>query len=163
MSPKILDKFWNLIGLGDDELDDDDVNNGDEEFESQEIRVVQPPRKPSGNVVGLPSVKASSKLVIYSPTRFEDVQVIVDHLKSRRPIIINLEGVDSGLAKSLLDFICGATYALDGGMQKVNGSIFLIAPKDIDVASNLKDSLLAKDALVKNLDPSLPAGGGTHD
>ncbi|MGE5654170.1 MAG: cell division protein SepF, partial [Bacillota bacterium] len=97
------------------------------------------------------------------PARFEDVQVIVDHLKSRRPIIINLEGVDNTLAKSLLDFICGATYALDGGMQKVNGSIFLIAPKDMDVASNLKDSLLAKDALVKNLDPHLPAGGGSND
>lgn len=162
MSPKFLDKFWNFIGLGDDEADDD-VDNGDEEMESQEIRVMQPPRKAAGNVVGLPSVKAGSKLVIYCPTRFEDVQVIVDHLKSRRPIIVNLEGVDNPLAKSLLDFICGATYALDGGMQKVNSSIFLIAPKDMDVASNLKETLLAKDALVKTLDPHLPAGGGSDD
>jgi FtsZ-interacting cell division protein YlmF len=37
-------------------------------------------------------------------------------------------------------------------MQKVSGNIFLVAPSDVDVSSNLKEALLARDSLVRNRD-----------
>jgi cell division inhibitor SepF len=35
------------------------------------------------------------------------------------PVIINLQAADSDLAKRLIDFSSGLTYALDGAMQRV--------------------------------------------
>lgn len=94
----------------------------------------------------------NSRLVVYAPNRFEEVQILVDHMKAGRPVIVSLEGLDGDLARSMLDFICGATYALEGSMQKVSGNIFLVAPRDVDVSSNLKEALLARDSLVRNYD-----------
>ena len=92
----------------------------------------------------------TNRLVVYAPNHFEEVQVLVDHMKARRPVIVSLEGLDGDLARSMLDFVCGAAYALEGSMQKISGNIFLVAPSDVDVSSNLKEALLARDALVRN-------------
>lgn len=194
----ILSKFWNLIGLGDDEEIEEEFEeevaeaapaivtppvSAPRNFEtrSEGVRVLKtPPTQatptstgavvvtPSSNqnyapstnkVVSMPpkgnvamNTNENSRLVVYAPNRFEEVQVLVDHMKANRPVIVSLEGLDSDLARSMLDFICGATYALEGSMQKVSGNIFLVAPSDVDVSSNLKEALLARDSLVRNRD-----------
>jgi FtsZ-interacting cell division protein YlmF len=193
----ILSKFWNLIGLGDEEELEEEFEEETTEttptvvtpapaprnFEtrSEGVRVLKTPPlqttpsmsgavvvNPSPNqnfasstnkVVSMPpkgnvamNTNENSRLVVYAPNRFEEVQVLVDHMKANRPVIVSLEGLDSDLARSMLDFICGATYALEGSMQKVSGNIFLVAPSDVDVSSNLKEALLARDSLVRNRD-----------
>ena len=80
------------------------------------------------NIVSIPSPK-SMKMVIVKPGKFEQVQGIADHLKNRRPVIVNLEGVDKGLARRIIDFLSGTTYALGGSMQKVSGSIIYCSAK----------------------------------
>ena len=116
-----------------------------------------PVRTKNDNVVPIPSKgnvymnqQETNRLVVYAPNHFEEVQVLVDHMKARRPVIVSLEGLDGDLARSMLDFVCGAAYALEGSMQKISGNIFLVAPSDVDVSSNLKEALLARDALVRN-------------
>ena len=187
-----MSKFWNIIGLGDDEELEEEFEEETPEptpapvakhFEnrSEGVRVLKNPSQqtppassgavivnpsntqtltPSTNkVVSMPpkgsvamNTNENSRLVVYAPNRFEEVQVLVDHMKANRPVIVSLEGLDSDLARSMLDFICGATYALEGSMQKVSGNIFLVAPSDVDVSSNLKEALLARDSLVRNRD-----------
>ncbi len=186
----ILSKFWNMIGLGDEEELEDDFDEESEvtapiaqplEKKSEGVRILSktgnpvhtPPvsngnsgsnpstgnSAPVNNVVSMPpkgntmmNGNENSRLVVYAPNRFEEVQVLVDHMKADRPVIVSLEGLDGDLARSMLDFICGATYALEGSMQKVSGNIFLVAPRDVDVSSNLKEALLARDSLVRKHD-----------
>ncbi len=73
------------------------------------------------------------------PNRFEEVRYWLT-MKANRPVIVSLEGLDSDLARSMLDFICGANLCFGRSMQKVSGNIFLVAPSDVDVSSNLKEA-----------------------
>ena len=62
---------------------------------------------------------------------------MVDNLKSRKPVIINLEKIESDVARKIFDFLSGATYALDGNVQKVANNIFIFAPNNVDVLAQV--------------------------
>jgi cell division inhibitor SepF len=84
------------------------------------------------------------KVVIYEPTNFEEAPSIVDNLKARKPVIINLENIEQDLAKKFFDFLNGAIYALDGNIQKVSAGIFILAPNNVDISGNIKEELRNK-------------------
>ncbi len=77
------------------------------------------------------------KLVVHEPSNFEECPKIVDNLKNKKPVIINLEKVETDVAKRIFDFVSGATYAADGSVQKVANNIFVFAPENVDISSNL--------------------------
>lgn len=101
-------------------------------------------RKQQNKVVSLPGANSQFKVVVLQPEKFEDAQDICDHLKSNKPIVVNLEGLEKESAKKILDFLSGAVYALDGTIQKVSVNIFLIAPVNVDVLGDFKDELKGK-------------------
>ena len=71
------------------------------------------------------------------PKSFDECPKLVDSLKSRKPVIINLEKLETEKARKIFDFLSGATYALNGNVQKVANNIFVFAPDNVDVLSNL--------------------------
>ncbi len=73
------------------------------------------------------------KLVIMQPVSFEESRDIANHLKERKPIVVNLESVDTPTSRRIVDFLSGAVYALDGSIKKVANDIFLIAPCNVGV------------------------------
>ncbi len=79
---------------------------------------------------------AAFKLVVIEPKSFDECPKLVDSLKGRRPVIINLENIETETAKKIFDFLSGATYALNGGVQKIASNIFIFAPESVDIASN---------------------------
>ena len=74
------------------------------------------------------------KLVLIEPKSFEECPKLVDSLKSQKPIIINLEHLSTDVARKIFDFLSGATYALDGNVQKIASNIFVFAPENVDIA-----------------------------
>lgn len=76
------------------------------------------------------------KLVVIEPKSFDECPKLVDSLKGRRPVIINLEKIETETAKKIFDFLSGATYALNGNVQKVANNIFIFAPESVDIAAN---------------------------
>ena len=76
------------------------------------------------------------KMVVIEPTGFDDSPRLVDNLKAKKPVIINLENLDFNVAKTIFDFLSGATYALNGNVQKVANNIFLFAPENVDISYN---------------------------
>ena len=71
--------------------------------------------------------------MVVEPFTFDDAQHIADHLKNRKPVVVNLESTEPEVAKRMIDFISGTTYALGGTIQKVGNNIFLCAPVNVDV------------------------------
>ncbi len=94
----------------------------------------------SSNVVNIHK-GSQMKVVLYQPKEFDDTKTIVDSLKSRRPVIINIEDIDTELARKIFDFCSGALYALDGHIQKISRGIFILAPNNVDVAGDVKGEL----------------------
>ena len=80
--------------------------------------------------------KRPMKLVVLNPVDFDQVKLISDHLKSSRPVIVNLEETPKEDARRILDFISGTVYALGGGIQKVSNSIVLLTPANVEVSAD---------------------------
>ncbi|MDD5926690.1 MAG: cell division protein SepF [Firmicutes bacterium] len=140
------DAFKKLVGIEEinDDFTEDELNSAKEEIRREE-------RKTSGGfqskgaeqVKAIPMEKRVSiagtnafKLVVIEPKSFDECPKLVDSLKGRRPVIINLEKIETETAKKIFDFLSGATYALNGNVQKVANNIFIFAPESVDIAAN---------------------------
>lgn len=87
------------------------------------------------------------KVVVHSPKSFDESEVIVTHLLENKPVILNLSKVDENMKSKVFDFCMGALCALKGHMIKIDASIFLLAPSNIDVTGDIKEELESKGML----------------
>jgi len=76
-----------------------------------------------------------AKVHLIAPRSFNDAQQIADRFKRDIPVIINLQTAETQLAKRLIDFASGLTYALDGGMQRIADKVFLLTPRDVELSA----------------------------
>jgi cell division inhibitor SepF len=79
-----------------------------------------------------------------APKSFNDVQDVADKFKDMIPVILNLQSTDTDLAKRLIDFSSGLTYALDGGMQRIADKVFLLTPRNVEVSAEQRARLVEK-------------------
>ena len=98
------------------------------------------PKSPTGERRFSVTNTGAFKLVLIEPKSFEECPKLVDSLKSHKPIIINLERLDTGVARKIFDFLSGATYALNGNVQKIARNIFVFAPENVDIAGGQRMS-----------------------
>lgn len=137
MESGILNKVLYFMGIGE---------AAEEEHEESEtarpqIEPVSTVSHRKNNVVNIHSATSTMKVVLVEPTTYDEVQSICDDLRSKKPVIINFEDMDKEVAKRMVDFISGAVYALDGTIQKVSNGIVLVAPSNVDVLGNIKNSI----------------------
>ncbi len=139
MNNKFVDKVKYFMGL------DDDIEEGEESLEkfNDDEENIMPLGGKKNKIVNIHTT-TQMKVVLYEPVDFEEAPNIVDNLKNRKPVIINLENLDQELAKKIFDFLNGAVYALDGNIQKVSKGIFILAPNNVDISGNIKEELRNK-------------------
>ena len=142
MAGAIMDKVWGLFGGVDqgetEEYDDDayeyeDKSNNYENEEDDDKKFFGK----RGKVVPLNAQGQSVKMVISQPTTFEQSEEICSLLKEKKSVIVNLEYVNKDVARRIVDFISGGVYALDGHIQKISNSIFLIAPMNYEITNEI--------------------------
>lgn len=159
---RFFKKTLSFFGLSDeDEIDLDNMESKDtggvkagtlrgrsgkmdarhEKENPKRVRIIssKPPRKISLIGSGRDGIK--SKVFIAEPKDFEEIQVIADNFKDDIPVIINLQKADQDLAKRVIDFCSGLTYALEGNIKKVADKVFLIIPYNVEVSSEEKELL----------------------
>lgn len=147
MAVEVINKIWGALGFGQGDPDgentypngDIDVGNGmdmngygEENAEVGGNRFGS--RKPK--VVAMPQAQAV-RMIISQPTNFEQSEEICSFLKERKSVIVNLEYVNKEVARRIVDFISGGVYALDGHIQKVSNSIFLVAPTNYEITNEM--------------------------
>lgn len=91
----------------------------------------QPARRASVNM----------EVCVIKPTSVEDAREISETLLSGRTVILNLEGLDLEIAQRIIDFTSGATFAINGNLQKISNYIFLVTPTNVDISGDLQDLL----------------------
>jgi cell division inhibitor SepF len=107
------------------------------------LRPAPEPRRLRG-VESLPTAGGSVRVHLVLPRSFNDAQQIADRFKEGVPVILNLQGSDQELAKRLIDFGSGLTYALDGGMQRVADKVFLLTPRNVEVSAEERARMLER-------------------
>ncbi|MGQ9824324.1 MAG: cell division protein SepF [Desulfotomaculales bacterium] len=134
MARKFVDKVLGFIGFEEEPVEEEEREKEERYREEEEFL---PPARRKGQVVSI-HAQRQVRVIVAEPREFEDVQGVVDHLKNRRPVIVNLEQADAELARRVVDFASGATYALNGDSQRVGNGIFLFVPNNVDITSELK-------------------------
>lgn len=98
-------------------------------------------------VVTHPNYKGYEVMIV-EPRSFGEAGQIVQNLKERKTIVLNLHLLDKEQSQRTIDFVCGAAHALNGKPQKVGDMVFVFTPSNVtlsvDVAANankFRDSL----------------------
>ena len=84
------------------------------------------------------------------PKSLADAQKAAEDLKERRPVIVNLENTDDDLARRVIDFISGVTYALNGFYERVGDKVFLFTPANIIIADEDETDGATKAAFMED-------------
>lgn len=135
MAGAIVNKIWHAMGLNaqDDEeeyYDDDEMMEEEEQQQEENVGFFK-----RNKVVNMPQTQV--RMVISQPTSFEQAEEICNYLKNRKSVIVNLEYVNKDIARRIVDVMSGAVQALDGHIQKVSNSIFLIAPTYYEISTEM--------------------------
>ena len=138
MSGALMNKVWDLFGMDSAENEEDEEENNVYEYENEEEETED--KKIFGRknkVVNMPQNSQAIRMVISQPTTFEQSDEICSFLKEKKSVIVNLEYVNKDVARRIVDFISGGVYALDGYIQKVSNSIFLVAPSNYEITNEM--------------------------
>ena len=138
MSGAIMNKIWGAFGMDANEEEEEDYVENNEEMEEEEENNKENKLwgRRNNKVVAMPQPQ-QVKMVISQPTTFEQSDEICSFLKEKKSIIVNLEYVNKDVARRIVDFISGGVYALDGYIQKVSNSIFLVAPSNYEITNEM--------------------------
>lgn len=140
MSGALMNKVWNLFGMDsaeNEEYEDENIydyeNEDEDEVEDRKLF-----GRKNNKIVNMPQSQSQAiKMVISQPTTFEQSDEICGFLKEKKSVIVNLEYVNKDVARRIVDFISGGVYALDGYIQKVSNSIFLVAPSNYEITNEM--------------------------
>ena len=144
MGDGIFNKFKNWITEEEEEFDGAD--EGYDQQDEEEVETITTiPNTKTAKIVNLHNPSSPMKVVIVEPKKYDEVTAIADHLKQKKAVIVNLENLnDPSVRKSIFEFMNGAVYVLDGGIQKVSKGIFILAPNNVDIDSSIKKELESK-------------------
>ena len=90
-----------------------------------------------------------NKMILLEPRAYSESQQIADYLKASNAVIVNLKRVTPDQAKRIVDFLSGTLYAIEGGLQKLGGGIFLCTPSTVPVEGKISDDKDTKHDAVK--------------
>lgn len=152
MSNGLLNKFKNWVS-GDPF--EDDVYAMEEEYArpvraEQEIEATdeqKKSRKPL-RVVEHPTSQ-KTQVVVIEPRAFEEALVIIDHLRAKKSVILNLHLLDTAQSQRVVDFLSGATHAIDGNQQRIGDGVFIFTPNNVSIRSEAEKSMAIEDAYWK--------------
>ena len=165
---KIFDKMKDLM-FGDYE-DDDEYYEDEYEYDIPVRETAQPnntynlrdankemdysgassQRKTNRNNPQVYSINTNVQMqvVIIKPNCYEDAQEICDQIKTKKPVVVNLEKVEFPVAQRIMDFLSGTCYSLEGSIQRVANNIFIIAPENVDISGDFKEELKTKGVIL---------------
>ena len=148
----VLDKFLSIMKLDDEDFEDDfdfdeeddfeetpkknpfKKNNTEDFFEERKQKKVTPMRQATRRSTNM-------EVCVIKPTAVDEAREITETLLGGRTVILNLEGLDLEIAQRIIDFTSGATFAINGNLQKISNYIFLVTPTNVDISGDLQDLL----------------------
>lgn len=154
----IKDKLKSFVGLDEEEFYEEEFEvpveikqprvvaqppqQMQQERTRQPLRAVEQPKQNNkGQVTNMNAMM--SKVIIREPKDYSDAQNIADCLKESLPVFINLQRLDKGQGRRVIDFLSGTIYALDGVIQRVGNDLFLCTPNSVETDGTVTES--AKD------------------
>ena len=119
----------------------------DDEYETEDNLALDPaytyqPRQEKNNdlkVVTHPNYRGY-EVIVMEPRSFDDAAQIVQHLKDRKTIVLNLHLLDKEQSQRTIDFVCGAAHALNKKKKKVGDLVFVFTPSNVTLSVDMNQT-----------------------
>ena len=154
----ILSKFKDFVGISEHDEYEEDYEEMDWPQQSapapvEEIAPPTPAARPQreplnlnnepiigtgarNNVIGMPGINNSNaEVVVVEPHSFDEMPQVIQTLRDRKSVVLNLNVMDQEQAQRAVDFVAGGTYAMDGHQERIGESIFLFTPSCVKVST----------------------------
>lgn len=86
-------------------------------------------------------MRRSMEVSLIKPTSLDDAKEICDYLLAGKAVVLNMEGIHTETAQRIIDFTSGATYSMDGNLQKISNYIFIATPQSVELSGDFQDLL----------------------
>ncbi|MEI8377777.1 MAG: cell division protein SepF [bacterium] len=143
----LVSKIKSFVGLvsGLEEEDEmlDELYRAGVDYPAENL--MEPEQRNNLKVVNHPNSRGYEVMVI-EPRSFEESLEIVNNLRQRKSVVLNLHLLDNEQSQRIVDFLSGATHALDGNQQKIGEGVFIFTPNNIAIQSETERSRGIRDA-----------------
>ena len=101
-------------------------------------RVSKPERsfERESKVVSHPNSYKSGEVTVIEPRSFSESAQIVKKLIDKKTVILHLDLLDKEQSQRTIDFVCGASQALNGSPKKVGDLVFVFAPSNVTLSAD---------------------------
>lgn len=113
------------------------------EYEEEEVETISEYEKPKSK--GISSLAGNTKMVLFEPRSFDEVDEVAKRIKENRAVVVNLHKLTREYAQRTIDFLTGVTFALDGTIQKIGTNVILCAPKSMGVHGSIESELAEEE------------------
>jgi cell division inhibitor SepF len=146
----LVNKFKNWVGLvpeveGEEEIYETLFPTEEEGFDPEYTQENNKKRKSNLKVVSHPKANAYEVMVI-EPKTFEESLEIVNNLINRKSLILNLHLLDAEQSQRVVDFISGATHAVNGHQQRIGDGVFIFTPCNVCISTETEKARVLRDA-----------------
>lgn len=148
---KFIDKMMDMMKLSDYDEYEEEYENEEEisETSSPDVKHLKNYTSKKSNSTKIVNFQANVQMevIVLQPETYDEAQDICDHIKQKKPVIINLDKMDRDIAQRIMDFVSGSCYTLNGNLQRVTNNIFIIAPENVDIAGDFREELKSNGIL----------------
>ncbi|MFF2653144.1 cell division protein SepF [Streptomyces sp. NPDC058045] len=81
------------------------------------------------------------RFVVLRVEVFSDAREVAETLMASVPVLLDLTGAESEVAKRVLDFASGVVFGLGSAMHRVDRNVFLLAPPGTEVRGLVADAV----------------------
>lgn len=97
-------------------------------------------------VMDHPKISPQSEVIVIEPRSFDEALEIIEELRCRRSVVLNLQYLDTEQSQRVVDFLSGATHAIDGHQQRVGQGVFIFVPSNFVLHTESQEARALKDA-----------------
>ena len=121
------------------------------DYETDGNRALQPKERQNTTLTVVEPTKVaeikknSTEVIICEPRTYDESVEFVKYLKDKKSIIVNLNFLDATQARRLVDFLCGATHALNGNQSKISENVFIFTPMNVSLSAEAQNNKMVKD------------------
>lgn len=154
MAGRVMDSLRRFFTLEEESYRSESQDSDQMDFSEYSVSAAEhpvPEVKSGRKLASVPATTRKQEIVVLEPASFADAREIAETLKLKKCILLNMRKTDKELARRIVDFLSGISYAIEGQSQKVADQIYLFTPGHFDIIIPTADQFGgAKDETAKS-------------
>lgn len=74
-------------------------------------------------------------LIVYAPKNIPELNKVIDCTVQGQTVIVNMSNIKTSEYDKVVDYLCGALYALNADINCLQNSLYIITPKNVKIST----------------------------